>query len=148
MSDRIEKIVELKAPVEKVWRALTDHTEFSKWFGAELDGPFVPGKTTRGVVNGCGHGSIPLSVEVVKMEKPHLFSYKWHPAAIDPAVDYSQEPLTLVEFRLEPIAAGTRLTVVESGFDAIPVGRRSAAFKMDEAGWGKQIENIQKYVES
>jgi uncharacterized protein YndB with AHSA1/START domain len=81
------------------------------------------------------------------MEEPELFSFTWHPYAIDPDVDYSGEPPTLVEFRLEPTATGSRLTVIETGFDKVPSHRRAEAFRMNDGGWAQQVENIKVYVE-
>ncbi len=147
MTDRIEKSIELRAPLERVWRALTDSAEFGEWFRVKLDGPFVPGEPSRGHVTYPGYEHLVWAARIVKMERPRLFSFTWHPYAIDPDVDYSGEPSTLVEFRLEPTATGTRLTVVESGFDALPAHRRAEAFRMNEGGWEVQVRNIQAHVE-
>ncbi|ACK50088.1 Activator of Hsp90 ATPase 1 family protein [Methylocella silvestris BL2] len=147
MIDRIEKHIELKAPIERVWRALTDHREFSEWFKAKIDSPFQPGETIRGQ-NACpGYEHASFEVKVLKMEAPRFFSYTWHPYAIDPKMDYSQETPTLVEFWLEPIPAGTRLRVVESGFEKLPPHRRSEALRTHEPGWIQQLENIKTHVE-
>lgn len=147
MTDRIEKTIDLNAPLERVWRALTDHVEFGAWFRVKLDGPFVPGEVSRGRVTYPGYEHLPWEAKVVSMESPHLFSFTWHPYAIDPKVDYSQEQRTLVEFRLEPTAKGTRLTVIESGFDAVPSGRRVEAMRMNDGGWTEQVKNIRAHVE-
>lgn len=146
MADRIEKTIELKAPVERVWRALTDHAEFGAWFRAKLDEPFVVGETSRGRITYPGYEHLAWEAEVVAMERPHRFAFRWHPYAVDPAVDYAAEPTTLVEFRLEAMAGGTRLTVVESGFDALPAHRRDEAFRMNEGGWEAQVGNIRAHV--
>src|SRR4029453_50870 len=130
-TDRIEKNIELKAPVARVWKALTDHTEFGKWFRVNLESPFVPGKTTRGKITYPGYEHVVMEVVVQRMEKEQLFSFHWHPYAVDPKIDYSKEPPTLVEFRLESTPTGTRLFVTESGFDAIPIARRAEAFRMN-----------------
>ncbi|MCC7276414.1 MAG: SRPBCC family protein [Alphaproteobacteria bacterium] len=148
MVDRIEKVIELRASVERVWRALTDHEEFGTWFRVKLDGPFVAGGESRGRITYPGFEHVEWKARVVTMERPRLFSFTWHPYAIDPAVDYSGELPTLVEFRLEPIATGTRLTLVESGFDALPIGRRPDAFRMNERGWTEQMRNIRAHVEA
>jgi uncharacterized protein YndB with AHSA1/START domain len=148
MSDRIEMHIELKAPVERVWRALTDHEEFGQWFRVKLDGPFAPGTTTRGNIAYPGYEHLGWEAKTVSMDKPRLFSFTWHPYAVDPKIDYSQEAPTLVEFRLEPTAGGTRLTVVESGFDAVPVHRRDEALRMNEGGWAEQMKNIQAHVDA
>ena len=125
MENRIEKRIELKAPVARVWRALTDYREFSEWFHVNLESPFVPGQTVRGQVTHPGYEHVTLEVVVQKMEPQRLFSYTWHPYAVDPKVDYSQETPTLVEFTLEPTATGTLLQVTESGFENIPAARRA-----------------------
>jgi uncharacterized protein YndB with AHSA1/START domain len=148
MTDRIEKTVELKAPVSRVWRALTDHEEFGKWFRVRLDGPFVLGEVSRGNIAYPGYEHLRWEAVVQKMEPERLFSFTWHPYAIDPNADYSREPPTLVEFTLERTATGTRLRVVESGFDKIPPERRDEAFRMNDRGWSIQTENIARHVES
>ncbi len=146
MNDRIEKSIELKASVSRVWRALTDYREFGQWFRVELEGPFVPGQVSRGRITYPGFEHVTMQVTVQKMEHERLFSYTWHPYAIDPKVDYSQESPTLVEFKLEKIPSGTRLTVIESGFDKIPANRRAEAFRKNESGWAAQIQNIERHV--
>ena len=146
MNDRIEKSIELKASVSRVWRALTDYREFGQWFRVELEGPFVPGQVSRGRITYPGFEHVTMQVTVQKMEHEQLFSYTWHPYAIDPKVDYSGEPPTLVEFKLEKIPSGTRLTVIESGFDKIPANRRAEAFRKNESGWAAQIQNIERHV--
>ena len=123
-TDCIEKTIDLNAPPERVWRALTDYKEFGAWFRANLEGPFVPGRPTRGRITYSGFEHLVMEVVVVKMEPERLFSLHWHPYAIHPNVDYSQEPPTLVEFTLEKTASGTLSKVTESGFDALPAARR------------------------
>ncbi|MGH7005625.1 MAG: SRPBCC family protein [Alphaproteobacteria bacterium] len=147
MSDRIEKNIELVAPVEKVWRALTDHRAFGEWFRVKLDGPFVPGGISTGHITYPGYEHVKWQATVKAMEEPRLFSFTWHPYAVEPGVDYSKETPTLVEFRLEPSPKGTRLTIVESGFDAIPTHRRDEAMRSNERGWAEQTRNIRAYVE-
>jgi uncharacterized protein YndB with AHSA1/START domain len=147
MSNSIEKRIELKAPVSRVWRALTDHREFGEWFRVKMDGPFVPGEVSRGHITHPGYEHLKWEATVQKMEPVRLFSFTWHPYAIDPTVDYSAEPTTLVEFRLEPKDGGTVLVVTESGFDAIPEHRRSEAFRMNDGGWAQQMTNIKRHVE-
>jgi uncharacterized protein YndB with AHSA1/START domain len=146
MMDRIEKRVDLKAPVARVWRALTDHQEFGEWFRVKIDGPFVPGEVSRGYITHPGYEHLKWEAVVKAMEPERLFSFTWHPYAIDPKMDYSAEPETLVEFRLEATAQGTRLTVTESGFEKIPAGRRPEAFRMNEGGWAQQMKNIERHV--
>jgi uncharacterized protein YndB with AHSA1/START domain len=147
MSDRIEKSIEIKAPVSRVWRALTDHKEFGTWFLAKLDRPFVVGKPVGFESTNPGCERFKWEVVVQKMEPERLFSFAWHPYAIDPKQDYSKEQPTLVEFTLEGIAGGTLLRVVESGFDKIPQQRRLEAFRMNEGGWSGQMQNIARYAE-
>jgi uncharacterized protein YndB with AHSA1/START domain len=145
-TDRIEKKIEIRAPVSRVWRALTNHSEFAKWFGAKLDRPFVPGKTTCGQVTHPGYEHIKWEATVQKMEAEKLFSYTWHPYATDMDRDYSKETPTLVEFRLARSKAGTLLTVTETGFDKVPADRRAEAFRMHKGGWAEQLKNIKEHV--
>ena len=145
-SDRIEKKIELNAPVSRVWKALTDYREFGEWFRVKLESPFIPGKVSRGRITHPGYEHVVMEVVVQKLEPERLFSYHWHPYAIDPKVDYSKEPSTLVEFHLSKTAAGTMLVVTESGFDAIPAHRRDEAFRMNDGGWTAQLKNIEKHV--
>jgi uncharacterized protein YndB with AHSA1/START domain len=148
MTDRIEKSIELRAPVERVWRALTDHAEFGQWFGVKLDGPFEAGEVSRGTITTPGYEHIVWQARVVKIEKPRSFAFTWHPYAVDASVDYSQETPTLVEFTLAPVSpTETRLTVVESGFDALPIHRRAETLRMNEGGWAQQVKNIKTHVE-
>ena len=145
-SDWIEKQVELKAPVSRVWRALTDYREFGEWFRVKLDGPFVAGQVSRGHITYPGYEHIKWEAVVQKMEPERLFSFTWHPYAIDPKQDYSNETPTLVEFRLEKTATGTLLMLTESGFDKVPNDRRAEAFRMNDGGWTEQMKNIEKHV--
>jgi uncharacterized protein YndB with AHSA1/START domain len=146
MNNRIEKSIELKAPVSRVWRALTDYREFGEWFRVRLDGPFVPGQIARGQITYPGYEHVTFEAVVQKMEPERLFSYTWHPYSVDPKVDYSKEEPTLVEFKLEKTSTGTLLTVTESGFDKIPNHRRSEAFRMNEGGWSEQLKSIESHV--
>jgi uncharacterized protein YndB with AHSA1/START domain len=145
-NDRIEKQMELKAPVSRVWRALTDYREFGEWFRVKLEGPFVAGQVSRGHITHPGYEHVRMELVVQQMEPERFFSYTWHPYAIDPKVDYSKETPTLVEFRLEKSANGTLLVVTESGFDKIPSDRRLEAFRMNENGWAQQLKNIESHV--
>lgn len=146
MSDRIEKQIEIKAPVSRVWRAVTDYREFSAWFRVALEVPFVAGKELHGRITYPGKEHLVMTVTVQRIEPERLFSFTWHPYAIDPNTDYSAEPSTLVEFILEPVANGTRLTVVELGFDSLPAHRRDRAFRMNDGGWAIQMHNIAQHV--
>ena len=155
--DRIEKQVILKATRERVWHAISDATRFGTWFGVEFDGPFIAGSALTGRI-------VPTRVdpEVAKLQEPHtgkpfrivvdriepmnLFSFRWHPFAIDPGRDYTQEPMTLVTFELSDAAEGVRLTITESGFEQIPIDRRSQAFTANDGGWSHQIRLVEKYL--
>ena len=146
MENQIEKKIELKAPVSRVWRALTDYREFGEWFRVKLDGPFVPGKASTGHITWPGYEHLKWEAVVQDMEPEQYFSYTWHPYAIDSNVDYSTETPTLVEFRLEKTAEGTLLTVTESGFEDVPSERRLEAIRKNEGGWAQQMQNIETYV--
>src|ERR1700675_1739316 len=144
--DRIEKQIELKAPLARVWRALTDYREFSKWFQVNLEAPFVPGQTSRGQITYPGYEHLKWEAVVQKMEPERLFSFTWHPYALDPKMDYSKDAPTLGEFTLEKTTNGTLLLLTESGFDKIPTDRRAEAFRMNDGGWTEQMKNIEKHV--
>lgn len=146
MNDRIEKQIELKAPVSRVWRALTDYREFGEWFRVNIEAPFVPGQPAQGQILHPGYEHVTWRGVIQAMEPERLFSFTWHPYSVDPAIDYSQETPTLVEFRLEPTATGTLLMVTESGFDRIPAHRRLEAFRRNDGGWTQQMKNIEAYV--
>ena len=146
MSDHIEKTIDLKAPVSRVWKALTDYREFGVWFRVKLEGPFEAGKQAGGQITHPGYEHVRMQVVVQKIEPERRFSFTWHPYAVEPGVDYSKETPTLVEFTLEPTPTGTRLRVVESGFDKIPKHRRDEAFRMNEGGWEGQMRNIELHV--
>jgi uncharacterized protein YndB with AHSA1/START domain len=147
-ADRIEKHVTLRAPRTRVWRALVEPAQFGAWFGARLDGPaFTEGRTVRGPITYPGYEHLILEMQIERVEPERYFSYRWHPNAHDPAVDYTSEPTTLVEFTLEDLGAGqTALTIVESGFDRIPASRRAEAWRSNDGGWAEQTRNIDRYV--
>jgi len=147
-ANAIEKQIELRAPRPRVWRALTDAAEFGTWFGVKLEGSFEVGKPVRGQITHPGYEHIVFEMIIERMDAPTLFAYRWHPYAVEPTVDYSNEPTTLVEFKLEDSDRGTRLTLVESGFDRIPPHRRAEAFRMNDQGWTQQMENIRRHVEA
>ena len=156
-TNRIEKTILLRAPLRRVWRALSDSTEFAKWFGMRFNAPFAPGATMTAVI-------VPTTVnqEVAKMQKPYegisfaikieqmqperLFSFRWHPGAVEPGIDYASEPTTLVVFTLEKAPDGVQLTVTESGFDQIPLARRAKAFSANEGGWTLVIKLVEEYL--
>jgi len=146
VNDRIEKRIELKAPISRVWRALTDYREFSEWFRVKLENPFVVGQVSRGRITYPGYEHLTMEVVVQQIEPERLFSFTWHPAAVDAKTDYSKEPSTLVEFRLEKTANATLLHLTESGFDKLPAHRRLDAFRRNEGGWTEQMKNIERYV--
>lgn len=156
--DRIEKQIVLRAPVDRVWRAISQADEFGAWFGVRFDGPFAAGAAVTGrltpttvdpdVANlQAPHAGTPFAIVIERIEPPRLFSFRWHPYAVDPGHDYGTEPMTLVEFALSAVATGTRLVVTESGFDRIPLARRAAAFTANEGGWTHQCRLIDLYVQ-
>ena len=145
-TDRIEKRVVLRATRARVWRAITNAKEFGTWFRMNLDGEFAPGKTMHGNITHPGYEHVKVEMRVERIQPESYFSYRWHPYAIDTAVDYSAEPMTLVEFKLEDADDGIAVTIIESGFDKIPLARRAEAFRMNEKGWGGQIKNLERHV--
>jgi uncharacterized protein YndB with AHSA1/START domain len=149
MQDRIEKIVDLAAPVARVWRALTNHEEFGAWFRCALNGPFVVGEVARGVTTYPGYEGMRWEAIVVAMEPERLFAFEWCPYEHDDYRDFASAPKTRVEFELEPSPKGTRLTIVESGFDRIPDDKRRVdALRSNTQGWDIQANHIARYVES
>ncbi len=145
MNDRIEKVIELNAPVSRVWRALTDHREFGQWFRVDLDGPFRVGSVSRGAMTYPGYECLPWEAVVKRMDPERLFAFSW--VDVDPQTGTRSDATTLVEFRLEPTAAGTRLTITESGFDALPDPRRLEALRENTRGWDIQARNLATHVE-
>jgi uncharacterized protein YndB with AHSA1/START domain len=156
-TDRIEKKIVLRAPRERVWNAISDAKQFGTWFGVEFDGPFVAGAHMKGRMTSTkvdrdvakrqeAYAGMAFDYTIDRIEPMTLFSFRWHPFAIDPKVDYSKEPTTLVVFQLEDVDGGTQLTITESGFDKIPLERRAQAFASNEGGWTIQIGLIEKYV--
>ncbi len=156
-TDRIEKRILLRAPLNRVWRALSDSTEFGRWFGVKFEGPFTPGAHLSGVIVTTSvdaevakaqmeHKGLPFEITIERMEAERLLSFRWHPFAVERGVDYSAEQTTLVVFALEETAEGVVLTVTESGFDQIPLARRAKAFSANEAGWGIMVKVFEKYL--
>ena len=145
-TDRIEKQIVLKAPLQRVWRALTDSSEFGEWFRVKLTRPFVAGKRITGPVLHKGYEHITWDVTIEQMVPEKLFSWRWRPHAIDPDKDYSQEPTTLVVFELSEVPGGTLLKVTESGFDGVPIERRETAYRGNTEGWSIQVANVERYV--
>lgn len=147
ISDRIETEVLIEAPQARVWRAISNAEEFGKWFQVDLTGKeFAAGQTVSARISSCGHGDLPWTVLVERIEPEQLFSFRWHPYSKDSSVDYSAEERTLVEFRLKEVDNGTLLTVIESGFDKVPPERRLEAFRMNTRGWAAKIEDVEKYA--
>ncbi len=146
-TDRIEKEIVLPAPRERVWRALTDVREFNQWFGVALTAPFAPGAVVSGQLASPEYQHLTMTAWVEEMVPGRRFSFRWHPYAIEEGIDYSAEPTTLVSFTLEDVEGGTRLTIVESGFQAIPESRRDRAFCADREGWAIQLENVRRHLE-
>jgi uncharacterized protein YndB with AHSA1/START domain len=156
-TDRIEKKTVLRAPRDRVWNAIADVKQFGTWFGVEIDGPFVAGKTLAAKIR-----PTKVDAEIAKMQQPYdgvtfeivvervepmrELAFRWHPGAVEPGVDYATEPMTLVQFLLDEAADGTQLTIIESGFDRIPLERRANAFKSNDSGWAMQLELIAKYL--
>lgn len=146
-TDRIEREILLKASRSRVWRALVNAEEFGRWFGVALEGKkFVTGQRTQGQVTYPGYEHLTFDVLVERIEPARSIAFRWHPAAVDAAVDYSKEPSTLVVFELKEAKGGILLTVVESGFDQLPPSRRDEAFRMNSGGWTIQMANIEKHV--
>ena len=157
-TDRIEKKIHLRAPLERVWRAISDAQQFGSWFGVVFDGPFEPGTRVLGKIVPTTvdpevaklqepHRGKPFDFTVASVEPPHRISFRWHPYAVEPGVDYSQEPMTTIVFELEKVSEGVELTISESGFDRIPLARRAEAFKANAGGWEHQTQLIKKYLE-
>lgn len=145
-TDRVEKRIVLRAPRSRVWRAISNAEEFGAWFRVKFEGEFAEGATIRGKITYPGYEHLTMEVRVERIEPEQYFAYRWHPYAVDPSVDYSPEPMTLVEFRLDEADDGTLLTIVESGFDQIPLARRAVAFRMNDQGWAEQTRNIEHHV--
>jgi uncharacterized protein YndB with AHSA1/START domain len=145
-TDRIEKKILLRAPRTRVWHALTDSKEFGAWFQCAFTEPFRPGATLKGRITYPGKEHLVMEIVIETMEPERLFSYRWHPNAVDPKADYSKEPMTLVEFTLEEAEGGTLLKLVETGFDGIPIARRAEALRKNEGGWAAQMKAIESYL--
>jgi uncharacterized protein YndB with AHSA1/START domain len=156
-TDRIEKRIVLRAPHERVWRAIVDSKQFGSWFGVAFDGPFVEGARITGKITPTTvdadiaklqqpHAGTPFTILIERIEPMQTFAFRWHPYAMDPGLDYSKEPTTLVAFALESVPAGTQLTICETGFDQIPLDRRAKAFSANDGGWTMQTTLIEKYL--
>ena len=145
-TDRIEKSRFLRAPRSRVWRALTDSRQFGEWFGAKFSEPFKPGSTARAPITHKGYEHLTMEMMIDRMEPERLFSWRWHPYAVDPKKDYSNEPTTTVTFELEKVPGGTSLKALESGFEQLPEERRAEALVQNEEGWAQQMQSIESYV--
>jgi uncharacterized protein YndB with AHSA1/START domain len=149
---QVERKTLLRAPRERVWKALTDVAEFSKWFGVETEGVFAPGASLQMTctTEGCGEGGqgVKFQMTIEKMEPPHTFSWRWHPGMPEPGLDYSKEPTTLVVFQLKEVPGGTELTVVESGFDRLSLARRARVFAENDKGWEIQLASIGRFLDA
>lgn len=147
--NQIQKTIVIKAPRKKVWQALSDSKEFGKWFGASIQDSFRPGASARGKITTKGYENLDMEMKIDRIVPEQVISWRWHPAAVDPSIDYSSEPTTLVQFTLEDNKdGGTKLSVVESGFESLPPSRRDVALKMNDEGWSAQMKNIDRYVAS
>lgn len=157
-ADLIQRQIVLKAGIETVWRAISESDRFGAWFGVRFDGPFVAGTEMTGRITPTlvdpevarmqePHTGKLFQIRVQTVQPPHRFAFGWHPFAIDPAYDYSREPMTLVTFDLEELVEATRLTITESGFDRIPIERRAQAWKANDGGWSHQAKLIEKYLD-
>jgi uncharacterized protein YndB with AHSA1/START domain len=156
-TDRIEKKILLRAPRKRVWQAISDSAEFGTWFGVKFEGPFQPGATVPGAIVPTkvdaevgkvqkNHEGVPFEITIEQMEPERLFSFRWHPYAIEPGVDYSAEPATLVVFTLDDATGGVMLTITETGFDQIPLARRAKAFTANDKGWTMMVKSIESYL--
>jgi uncharacterized protein YndB with AHSA1/START domain len=156
-TDHIEKKILLRAPLKRIWRALSDSSEFGTWFGMKFNAPFSPGAVMRGVIVPTKvnadvakaqkkYEGLPFEITIEQMDPERLFSFRWHPHAVEPGVDYSAEPTTLIVFSLEEVPGGVMLTVTESGFDQIPLARRVKAFTANEQGWGMVVTLIEAFL--
>jgi uncharacterized protein YndB with AHSA1/START domain len=147
MSDVVERTITIAAPIDRVWSAITEVEQFNSWFGVRLQQPFVAGSSSRGPMAVDGFEHLLMTIDIETVEPPHRFGFRWHPHAIDATRDYSAEPKTLVEFLLDSVAEGTRVTVRESGFDHIPAERRDTAWRSNDNGWNIQLGRIRAHVE-
>jgi len=156
-TDRIEKKVLLQSTRERVWNAVSDAAQFGRWFGVAFDGPFVERTRVTGRIvpttvdadvaaQQKAFEGIPFEFWIERIEPMRRISFRWHPFAIEPGVDYSSEPTTLIEFELADAGGGILLTITESGFDAIPLARRARAFAANDGGWTAQTRLIAKYL--
>jgi uncharacterized protein YndB with AHSA1/START domain len=140
----------IRAPRSKVWKALTELDQFCKWFSVARVDPraqFQPGVTARLISTHEGPcKGFEFAMDVVDIVPETLFAWQWHPGAPIAGEDLSAEPKTRVEFRLEDAEGGTRVTITESGFDALFAHRRASAYQDNEGGWKIQMLALEQYV--
>lgn len=146
MNDSIRETTHVSAPIDRVWRAISDYREFGEWFRVRLDQPFIAGERSTGQMTVPGYEHIKWNADVVAVEPLRRLAFRWHPYALDPQVDYSSEPTTLVELVLRESGGGTDIEVIESGFEALPANRRDEAFRMNSQGWAAQVRNVRDYL--
>jgi len=142
----VERSTLIRAPRSRVWQTLTNIKEFSKWFGVEAEGEFAPGARMRMISTHDSYKGQEFFVDVVKMDAPETFSWRWHPGSKQPGEDNSSEPATLVEFRLTEVEGGTLVTIVESGFDRLSLARRTRVFEENDKGWEFQLASLTRYA--
>lgn len=146
--DKLVKVVDIKAPVSRVWQALTDHRQFGEWFRVDLNEPFAPGSRSTGLTLYPGYEGHEWLAVIETMEPETLFAFHWNHEDIEPGVPLAQQPTTRVEFRLEDTGSGTRLTITETGFAALPEHKRVEAIRLNTQGWDIQAKNISDYVDA
>lgn len=146
VSDRIERDVFIRAPLSRVWEALTDDSQFGQWFGVRLSGPFTAGGRVHATVTGEKMTGVTFDIFVQEIVPPRLFSWRWYAHDVAPGAETPDEPMTLVEFHLEAAEGGTRLRVIESGFDRVPASQRLQSYRNNSEGWTIQVANIERHV--
>lgn len=156
-TDEVRKRVLLRAPRTRVWEALTDSKKFGTWFGCELDDPFevgarvhgriVPTKVDPDVAKAQEpYAGVEFEVVVDRIEPMTRFSFRWHPGDVVPETQYPDAEMTTVTFEIEDAEGGVLLTIIESGFDRVPLERRAKVFEMNDGGWAAQTKLIEKYL--
>lgn len=146
MENRIVKTIELAAPLSRVWEAIADHRRFGAWFRVHLDQPSSPGALSTGHMTYPGYEHYPWRATIEAMEPMSRFAFRWHHFDDKSGVKVQDEPTTLVEFLLEETSEGTRLTIIESGFESLPDPRRLEILRGNTQGWDIQATNIEQYV--
>lgn len=155
-TNTITKTARLRAPLARVWSAISDSAKFGAWFGAEFDGPFAAGATVAGRIRPTTvdaevatlqepHAGMPFTVVVERVEPPSLLAFRWFPHGVG-GPEHPDDPMTLVSFALTPHGDETDLVITETGFDAVPLERRAQAFSANDGGWAHQTRLIGLYV--